>query len=71
VDAIRGLAPFSAEQVVAMSLTAKGLNPDQLWSRKRQTIELTRGHFVDRGGETIADVGGSKTQTGDMERDHA
>jgi hypothetical protein len=69
VDAIRGLAPFSAEQVVAMSLTNKGLNLDQLWSRKRQTIELTRGLTVDRGGETIADIGGSETQTGNMERD--
>ena len=71
VDAIRGLAPFSAEQVVAMCLTAKGLNLDQLWSRKRQTIELTRGLYVDRGGETIADIAGSKTQTGDMERECA
>jgi hypothetical protein len=69
IDAVRGLAPFSAEQVVAMSLTNKGLNLDQLWSRKRQTIELTRGLTVECGGETIADIGGSETQTGNMERD--
>jgi hypothetical protein len=43
VDAIRGLAPFSAEPVVAMRLTNKGLKLDHLWSRKRQTIELSRG----------------------------
>ena len=58
VDALCGLAAFSAEQVTAMSLTKNGLNFEGLWERKRQVIEQTPGLSVWRGGETFADIGG-------------
>ena len=58
VDALLGLAAFPAEQVVAMSLSKRGLDHDQLWERKRQVIEQAPGLMVWRGGETFKDVGG-------------
>jgi hypothetical protein len=58
VDALLGLAAFSAEQVLALSLANKKLDLDQLWERKRQVIEQRRGMAVWRGGETFADIGG-------------
>jgi hypothetical protein len=58
VDALLGLAAFPAEQVVAMSLSKRGLDHDQLWERKRQVIEQAPGLTVWRGGEGFADVGG-------------
>lgn len=58
VDATTGLSAFSAEQQIAMSLSKTGLNLDDLWERKRQTIEQTPGLSVWRGGETFADLGG-------------
>ena len=58
VDALLGLAAFPAEQVVAMSLSKRGLDHDQLWERKRQVIEQAPGLMVWRGGEGFTDVGG-------------
>jgi hypothetical protein len=58
VDALVGLAAFPAEQVLAMSLSKKGLNLDRLWERKRQAVEQTPGLTVWRGGETFDQIGG-------------
>src|SRR5471032_1780282 len=53
VDALLGLAAFPAEQVLAMSLSKKGLDLEQLWERKRQVIEQAPGLSVWRGGESF------------------
>lgn len=58
VDALLGLSAFPAEQVLAMSLSKKGLDLEQLWDRKRQVIEQAPGLSVWRGGETFDDIGG-------------
>jgi len=58
IDAMLGLAAFPAEQVLAMSLSEKRLDLEQLWDRKRQVVEQTPGLSVWRGGETFDDVGG-------------
>lgn len=60
VDATSGLAAFSAEQVIAMSLTKEplGIDLDGLWERKRQNIEQTPGLSVWRGTESFEDVRG-------------
>lgn len=58
VDAVAGLAAFPAEQVVAMSLSPKGIDVGGLWERKRQAIEQTPGLSVYRGNETFEDIGG-------------
>jgi hypothetical protein len=48
VDALLGLAAFPAEQVLAMSLSKRGLDHDQLWKRKRQVIEQAPGLILSR-----------------------
>lgn len=58
LDAIVGLPTFAAEQVVAMSLSKRGINVPKLWERKRKAIENTDGLRVYRGGETFADLEG-------------
>src|SRR5712691_9300549 len=58
VDALLGLAAFPAEQVLAMSLSKKGLDLEQLWERQRQVIEQAPGLSVWRGGESFDDIGG-------------
>lgn len=58
VDALVGLAAFPAEQVLAMSLSKKGLDLDRLWERKRHAVEQTPGLTVWRGGETFEQIGG-------------
>lgn len=58
VEALSGLAAFPAEQAVAISLAAGGLDIDALWSRKRGFIKQTRGLSLDEGRETFADIGG-------------
>lgn len=58
VDAVRGLASFSAEQITAMCLTKKGVDLTRLWDRKRQLIESTPGLSVWNGLERFADIGG-------------
>jgi hypothetical protein len=58
--ALVGLPTFTAEQSVAMSLDVKNkcLNIDNLWERKRQTINQTRGLSVYTGSDEFDDVGG-------------
>jgi hypothetical protein len=58
VEATRGLSAFSAEQVVAMSITENGVDLDALWERKRKTVEQTPGLSIYRGTETYADIQG-------------
>lgn len=58
VDALVGLAAFPAEQVLAMSLSKKGVDLNLLWDRKRQAVEQTPGLSIWRGGETFEDIGG-------------
>ncbi len=58
VDALVGLAAFPAEQVLAMSLSKKGVDLNLLWDRKRQAVEQTPGLSIWRGGETFDDIGG-------------
>jgi hypothetical protein len=61
VDAIAGLSAFAAEQAVALSLGARGIDFLALRERHRQMIENTKGLSVWRGGETFADVGGLRS----------
>ena len=61
VDALLGLAAFPAEQVIAMSMSRRGVDHDQLWERKRQVIEQAPGLTVWRGGETFAYIGGCES----------
>src|SRR5213596_318187 len=58
VDALIGLAAFPAEQVLAMSLSKKGLDVERLWKRKRQAVEQAPGLTIWRGGETFTEIGG-------------
>lgn len=58
VDALRGLAAFPSEQVVAMSLQKDGMNVDSLWERKRKMVESTPGLSIWRGNERFSDIGG-------------
>jgi hypothetical protein len=58
VDALRGLAAFTAEQLVAMSLMAEGVDLAGLWEQKIRVVEQTDGLLVDRGSETFDDVRG-------------
>jgi hypothetical protein len=58
VDALTGLAAFTAEQITAMSLTKAGLDLDMLWERKRQAIEQTPGLMVWRDGDSLTDIAG-------------
>ncbi len=58
LDAVVGLPPFAAEQVIAMSLRKSGIDQSALWERKCKAIEQTDGLRVYRGGETFADLRG-------------
>ena len=58
LDATCGLAAFSAEQVVTMSLTENGVDVPALWERKNSLIDATPGLRVYRGREKFADLGG-------------
>lgn len=58
IEAVKGLSAFTAEQVTAMSLKKDGLDLNELWERKRKTVEQTPGLQVWRGGETFKDVRG-------------
>lgn len=57
--ALRGLAPFAAEQAVALSLQEGGVDFEALLDRKRQLINSTRGLTVYEGGEDFSSVGGN------------
>ncbi len=58
IDATLGLAAFPAEQAMAMSISRKGMNVDDLWQRKRSLIAQTDGLSVVAPGQTFADIGG-------------
>lgn len=58
VNAARGLSAFACEQVFAMSLNKKGVDLDDLWERKKATINQTRGLKFVRDGSTFAELGG-------------
>jgi hypothetical protein len=58
VEAVRGLSAFSAEQVLAMSLTKDGILLEDLWERKYQMIENTPGLKVHRGKTSFSDIEG-------------
>lgn len=58
VDATRGLSLFAAEQVMAMSLTPKGIDLDDAWDRKKAAVDQTPGLGLTRGGPTFDDLGG-------------
>jgi hypothetical protein len=60
IDATLGLTEFSAEQVLAMSITRNGYDVADLWDRKVSVIEQTAGLQVWKGGETLDDVGGNE-----------
>jgi hypothetical protein len=61
-DALAGLGPFAAEQNFSMCLDMEGgpILMDEMWERKRKTIEQTPGLSIYRGKETFADLGGLK-----------
>lgn len=65
VDAVRGLAAFSAEQATALALAGKNggsdagtLDLDELWGRKRSMIAATPGLSVWGGEERLDHIGG-------------
>lgn len=58
VDAVRGLSSFQTEQVIAMSISGRGIDIDQLWNFKRSTIEQTPGLSIYSGSERFVDIGG-------------
>lgn len=63
VDAVRGLAAFTAEQTTAMSVDfdARTVNLEELWERKRVAVEQTPGLKVSRSRETLDMAGGLAT----------
>lgn len=65
ISATTGLSAFSAEQVIAMSVSQDAatkqtsIDVQAVWERKRRTIEQVPGLSVWRGGENFASIGGS------------
>lgn len=58
VDALRGLAAFSAEQATAMAIEDGKLDVVAVWERKKQMIAATPGLSVWDGNESLEDIGG-------------
>ena len=60
IRAARGLAPFPAEQAVALSLSpaTRQCEVTKLWEIKRKMIEQTKGLSFYRSGETFDEIGG-------------
>jgi len=65
---VTGLSQFAAEQAVAMSLRAGGIDQDDLWARKRKLIEATPGLAVYGGEEHFGDLRGVDNVTGYLRR---
>jgi hypothetical protein len=59
-DALRGLSAFTAEEILAQSLTPNGVDMSSLWERKRMSIDSTPGLASYRGDEKFCDIGGYK-----------
>lgn len=60
VAALRGLAQFTAEQVLAMSLSPEGVDMKALWERKRASVEQVKGLSLLLNGPTYEDIGGNE-----------
>lgn len=58
VDALRGVAAFPAEQIVAINTRVTGIDLDGMWEHKRQLIDRTPALKVYRGPETFDALGG-------------
>lgn len=58
IDTLRGVSAFCAENTLAASLSAKGVDKDSLWNRKVRMIEQTPGLSVWRGQAKFDDLGG-------------
>src|SRR3990167_2742180 len=60
VDAVRGLAAFTAEQITAMSVDfdARTIDLNELWERKRVSVEQTPGLKVSRFRDSLDMAGG-------------
>ena len=58
IDALKGISAFVAEQITAMCLTKNGLDLNELWERKRQSVEQTPGATVFRQRIMFSDIGG-------------
>src|SRR5271165_1800402 len=60
VDALIGLPVFPSDQSAAMCLNVKHgtLDTQELWERKRQTINQQQGLTVWQGSERMEDIGG-------------
>jgi SpoVK/Ycf46/Vps4 family AAA+-type ATPase len=58
IESIVGLSAFQSEQVAAMSMTASGLNVDEMWDMKRALIEDTPGLSINRESFKYDDIGG-------------
>lgn len=58
VDTMSGTSAFGARQILAMSITANGVDGDQLWERKRKMIEQCEGLSVYKGTSSFANLGG-------------
>lgn len=57
-EAVRGLSPFAADQVMAMAITREGLNFDNLWSFKKRIIRQSKGLDISTSDLSFMDVGG-------------
>lgn len=55
---LKGTSAFGAEQLAAMALRKDGFDYDYLRAQTASMIEQTRGLFLERSGETFADIGG-------------
>lgn len=58
LDALQGLAAFSAEQVIALAMRPTGVDLSQLWARKKGLIDSTPGLRIWNGTQRFADIGG-------------
>lgn len=58
LDALQGLAAFSAEQVIALAMRPTGVEIPQLWARKILLIDSTPGLRIWNGTQTFDDIGG-------------
>lgn len=56
IDALCGLSLFEAEQVAAMCMTEQGFDHNELWERKRVSVEQQRGMTIYRGAEKFSDI---------------
>ena len=57
-DSVCGLSAFAAEQAVSMAITKAGIDMEEVWDRKRATIEQTRGLSVWKHTQTFNEIGG-------------